>query len=169
VDPSLSVNEVAWSHDGTRILLTVQPRWISFVPSDRISTVPTPLPGLEPYGPAYLPSWNPPLRRSEGDRWLMTASDGKQDKILTYTMSSGKVEPTQVAGGSPSWLPGQKQFAFRDEYKIKLYDFASGQERVLHSTYPNRPQEVRVTRDGSRIYFTQKTREGEIWVGRMGK
>lgn len=169
LDPSLSANSIAWSHDGERLLVLPEPQHPAWIPRNGVSSRLTPVPGLEALGWCYLVSWNPPLHPAASDKWLMIVREGAASRVWTYTMTTGKAEPTPIFGVSPFWLPGQRQFVYFRQGKIWIYDLASRKERALLSLAPHDPWQLHVTRDGSRIYFSQTSRDGEIWLGRMGE
>ena len=164
---SLGINSIAWSHDGQQVLVLPEPLHSAWVPSRGVTTRPTQLPGLQAIDWGYFVAWNPPVNPAESDLWLMVVREAGRMRVWLYHMRSGKAEPTPVFGTSPSWLPGQRQFLFARQGKLWVYDLISGKERAVHSVFPNDPWELRVSRDGRRVYFSQTTRDGEIWLGQM--
>jgi hypothetical protein len=170
--PEYECQTPVWTHDGKRIIVSLEGRWPGWIEptAEKQTEPPTPLPriGPESQGFVYFPPWNRPLNPAEDDRWLGEDRGGGPSEIIIYTGSTGKFERTGVLGINPVWLPGQKYFIFARADKILLYDVARKSESVLLALAPSEPWTMHATRDGSRLYFSQTIKEGDVWIGRMG-
>jgi len=157
-----SMQHPVWSPDGTRLLASRNPGAAVFL-GPRTAGPVTKLeaaPGLTDKDELIFWSW-------AGNGGLVAGEEGGSDpKLVLYAPATGHLERLGVRGRRPSWLPGARQFVFVRGGECFAYDVGSRKERLLFSVAPNRIYSIDASRPG-RLYFTQTSRNGDVWMGRM--
>jgi len=158
-----SVQTAIWNDDGSRILVNTSPAAPGFI--DSRSTSPQTrlqlLPGLNEFSELLFRAWP-----RSGD--VLLGTTGESRDFVAYSLSRGTAERLNLAGGArPVWLPGSQQFLFARGGRCLLFDMAKRTERELFSVAPNRIFAIGPTPDGRRIYFSQMTRDADLWLGRL--
>ena len=134
---------------------------------------PTPAPGLNNVSDLYCEEWT---SGPDGDQALCHIITGKGENLI-YSASKGKLEPTGTLGGhGASWVPPaslddvpHRAFVFGRGSDCFLYDRVLRRQTLLFSVAPNQLHSVVVGRDGRHIYFSERVRDSDLWLGRLGE
>jgi len=157
-----------WSPDGSRISalyglegpLNKQAVWIFDPNRPWKQQTPEVLPPLDgPPSPFEATSWS-----ADGEH-LAGMIYGLGQGIATYSLRSNKYERLTDFGEWPAWLPDNGHVLFVAGGKaFFVVDTRSKQVRKIFSVTRDVIGPPRLTRDGTKAYFSRRVTESDIWL-----
>jgi eukaryotic-like serine/threonine-protein kinase len=158
----------AWSPDSSRIAAFLGSEgphtpavWI-FDPSrpwkQQTAEVLPPLDGS--LWPFVATSWSP-----DGEHLAGQLGNPGGHGIATYSLRSHKYESLSDFGEWPAWLPDNRHVLFvADGKAFFVVDMRSKQVRKIFSVTRDVIGPPRLTRDGTKAYFSRRVTESDIWL-----
>jgi Tol biopolymer transport system component len=91
--------------------------------------------------------------------------DGPANGIATYSLRSHKFESLTAFGEWPAWLPDNRHVLFVAGGKaFFVLDTRSKQVRKIFSVTRDVIGPPRLTRDGTKVYFSRRVTESDVWL-----
>jgi Tol biopolymer transport system component len=110
--------------------------------------------------PFAATSWS-----ADGERLAGMLDDRGHGGIATYSLRSHKYESLTDFGQWPAWLPDNRHVLFvADGKAFFVFDTRSKQVRKIFSVTRDVIGPPRLTRDGTKAYFSRRVTESDIWL-----
>jgi Tol biopolymer transport system component len=112
--------------------------------------------------------FNPTSWSADGEHLVGNVGTVDSDKthgIATYSLRSHKYERLTSLGQWPAWLPDNRHILFvADGKAFFVVDTRSKQVRKIFSVARDVIGPPRLTRDGTKAYFSRRVTESDIWL-----
>ena len=156
-----------WSPDGSRIAVGL--RGLEALPGKQAAWIFDPTRPWKQQTAEMLPplDWSPSFLHPTS--W---SADGEclagmvlEPGIVTYSLRSHKYERLTGLGEWPAWLPDNRHVLFvADGKALFVIDTRSKQVRKIFSVARDVIGPPRLTRDGTKAYFSRRVTESDIWL-----
>ena len=159
----------AWSPDGSHIATTIPLRREQAAKAKVLIFDPNRT--WDEQTPQVLPPLDPPTDSLLVDSWspdglrLVGQVSGERGGIVAYSLASQSYERLADFGEWPVWLPDSRRLLFVAEGKaFYIADSRSRQARKIFSVAHDIIGPPRLSRDGSKVFFSRRVTESDIWL-----
>jgi Tol biopolymer transport system component/tRNA A-37 threonylcarbamoyl transferase component Bud32 len=170
--PTLHMQNGAWSPDGKKILAGRFGAGLLLDPTTRADALQIEKAAVTlPVSNLFCNSW------TQGPDGSLAACDlGRPAggfEAVVFAPATNALEHTGLSGLSTCWASAShpaeahRALIFADGSKCMLYDRWLKRKSELFSVAPHTIRTVAATRDGKLIYFTQRVREGDLWIASL--
>jgi serine/threonine protein kinase len=148
-----------WSRDGTQILFHSNfANKIIRVDEEWSKQTPQQLPAPEGVIRFVPWDWSP-----DGKKLIGNMSRPPLE-IAWFSFETNRYESLAPFEASPMWLPDSTRFVFFTENKAYLSDIKTKRVREIFTSKDGRLRSIDISRDGTLLYFTVYSSEGDIWL-----
>lgn len=149
----------AWSPDGTKIsfddtkhsyILDLRKEWNEQNPVK-----------LPPAGDSYFRVWD---WSSDGSKLLGYFEGGNERGMAVYFFETNSYRKINDLVRFPFWLPDNHRFIYAQGGKVFITDSETGKNGEIEELSKEQIRSIRISRDGSLLYYTVVSSESDIWL-----
>jgi eukaryotic-like serine/threonine-protein kinase len=150
----------AWSPNGSKISFD-DAKQSYILDLTKEGTEPNLIKLPETGGDSFFRAWD---WSSDGKKIIGYFEGGEQLGLAVYSLETNSYKKLNDLIRFPYWLPDNRRIVYADGGKVIITDTESERTKQIDELSKEQVRQVRISRDGSLLYYTHISSESDIWL-----